>query len=161
MDTQKQENGTEDMRYGRWLWFTVGAVLAMLVMLGGLVVWVDPFFHYHKPLEHLAYPIDSERYQNDGISRNFTYDAVLTGTSMMENFKASRFDSLFGVSSVKIPYAGGYYKEVDQAVKRALSYNPQVKVVCRSLDRSFLFYQKDQQNPAAPSPDYLTGPWSC
>ena len=63
MDTQKQENGTEDMRYGRWLWFTVGAVLAMLVMLGGLVVWVDPFFHYHKPLEHLAYPIDSERYQ--------------------------------------------------------------------------------------------------
>ena len=156
MDTQKQENGTEDMRYGRWLRFTVGAVLAMLVMLGGLVVWVDPFFHYHKPLEHLAYPIDSERYQNDGISRNFTYDAVLTGTSMMENFKASRFDSLFGVSSVKIPYAGGYYKEVDQAVKRALSYNPQVKVVCRSLDRSFLFYQKDQQNPAAPSPDYLT-----
>ena len=156
MDTQKQENGTEDMRYGRWLWFTVGAVLAMLVMLGGLVVWVDPFFHYHMPLEHLAYPIDSERYQNDGISRNFTYDAVLTGTSMKENFKASRFDSLFGVSSVKIPYAGGYYKEVDQAVRRALSYNPQVKVVCRSLDRSFLFYQKDQQNPAAPSPDYLT-----
>ena len=50
MDTQKQENGTEDMRYGRWLWFTVGAVLAMLVMLGGLVVWVDPFFHYHMPL---------------------------------------------------------------------------------------------------------------
>ena len=46
MDTQKQENGTEDMRYGRWLRFTVGAVLAMLVMLGGLVVWVDPFFHY-------------------------------------------------------------------------------------------------------------------
>ena len=81
---------------------------------GGLV---DPFFHYHKPLEQLAYPIDSERYQNDGISRNFTYDAVLTGTSMMENFKASRFDSLFGVASVKIPYAGGYYKEVDQAVR--------------------------------------------
>ena len=24
------------------------------------------------------------------------------------------------------------------------------------MTRSFLFYQKDQQNPAAPSPDYLT-----
>ena len=114
METQKRENGTENIGYGRWLRFTMGAVLAMLVMLGGLVVWVDPFFHYHKPLEQLAYPIDSERYQNDGISRNFTYDAVLTGTSMMENFKASRFDSLFGVTSVKIPYAGGYYKEVDR-----------------------------------------------
>ena len=71
METQKQENGTENMGYGRWLWFTMGAVLAMLVMLGGLVVCVDPFFHYHKPLGQLAYPIDSERYQNDGISRNF------------------------------------------------------------------------------------------
>lgn len=156
METQKQENGTENIRYGRWLRFTMGAVLALLVMLGGLVIWVDPFFHYHKPLEQLAYPIDSERYQNDGISRNFTYDAVLTGTSMMENFKASRFDSLFGVTSVKIPFAGGYYKEVDQAVRRALAYNPGIRVVCRGLDRSFLFYQKDQWNPAAPSPDYLT-----
>lgn len=50
MDTQKQENGTEDMRYGRWLRFTVGAVLAMLVMLGGLVVWVDPFSTITSPL---------------------------------------------------------------------------------------------------------------
>ena len=49
MDTQKQENGTEDMRYGRWLWFTVGAVLAMLVMLGGLVVWVIFFPLSHAP----------------------------------------------------------------------------------------------------------------
>ena len=57
MDTQKQENGTEDMRYGRWLWFTVGAVLAMLVMLGGLVVWwilfstiTCPLNIWHTPL---------------------------------------------------------------------------------------------------------------
>lgn len=43
METQKRENGTENIGYGRWLRFTMGAVLAMLVMLGGLVVWVDPF----------------------------------------------------------------------------------------------------------------------
>ena len=43
---------------------------------------------------------------------------------MMENFKASRFDSLFGVASVKIPYAGGYYKEVDQAVRRPCPITP-------------------------------------
>ena len=155
METQKQRKGTEDNSYGRWLRFTLGTVLAMLVLIGGMVVYVDPFFHYHKPLGHLAYPIDSERYQNDGISRNFTYDAVLTGTSMMENFKASRFDSLFGVTSIKIPYAGGYYKEVDQAVRRAIAYQPRIRVVCRSLDRSFLFYPKDEWNPAAPSPAYL------
>ena len=64
MDTQKQENGTEDMRYGRWLRFTVGAVLAMLVMLGGLVVWVDPFFHYHKPLEQPQFYLRRSTYRH-------------------------------------------------------------------------------------------------
>ena len=49
MDTQKQENGTEDMRYGRWLRFTVGAVLAMLVMLGGLVVCPPAFVLVKTP----------------------------------------------------------------------------------------------------------------
>lgn len=170
METQKQERNTNDTKdtedtrdakgakgrsYGRWLALTLGAVLLTLGILGGTVIWVDPFFHYHKPLSRLAYPIDSERYQNDGISRHFTYDAVLTGTSMTENFKASLFDSLFGVQSIKIPYAGGYYKEVDQAVRRALSYNPQVHTVMRGLDKSFLLYPKDQYNPAAPAPEYL------
>ena len=42
------------------LWSTVGAVLAMLVMLGGLVVWWI-LFPLSQALEHLAYPIDSER----------------------------------------------------------------------------------------------------
>lgn len=146
---------TQEKTYGTWLALTLGAVIFMLAILGGTVIYVDPFFHYHKPLPRLAYPIDSERYQNDGISRHFTYDAVLTGTSMMENFKASRFDRLFGVRSIKIPYAGGYYKEVDQAVRRAISYNPQVRMVMRGLDRSFLLYPMDEWNPAAPSPEYL------
>lgn len=81
--------------------------------------------------------MDSERYQNDGISRHFTYDAVLTGTSMSENFKVSSFDRLFDVKAVKIPYGGGYYKEVDEAVRRAISYNPRIKMVFRSLDKAF------------------------
>lgn len=155
MERQKQEFGTGEMGYGRWLVLTLGTAFLILAILGGTVICVDPFFHYHKPLKELAYPIDSERYQNDGISRHFTYDAVLTGTSMMENFKASRFDSLFGVKSIKIPYAGGYYKEVDQAVRRALAYEPQVGVVMRGLDRSFLIQSKDAWNPAAPRPAYL------
>ncbi len=139
----------------RWLAFTMGAVLLLLAAFAGAVVYVDPFFHYHKPVPGLAYPIDSERYQNDGISRHFEYDAVLTGTSMMENFKTSLFDRLFGARSIKIPFAGGYYKEVDQAVSRAVSYNPHIRMVCRGLDRSFLLQEADAVNPAAPAPDYL------
>lgn len=164
--TQTGEPGTrkkaEQGGWGRWLWATLGIFLAGLVLLGGIVVAVDPFFHYHKPLRGLAYSIDSERYQNDGISRHFTYDAVLTGTSMTENFKASQFDRLFGVTSIKIPYGGAYYKEVDEAVRRAVSYHPRIKMVFRSLDKSFLMYDKDAWNTTAPAPDYLNdrNPWN-
>lgn len=145
--------GTEN--WGRWFGLTLLGTLAALAVLGGLVISVDPFFHFHKPLDGLAYTIDSERYQNDGISRHFTYDAVMTGTSMTENLKASQFDSQFGVTSIKIPYGGGYYKEVDEAVRRAVSYNPDIKIVFRGLDKSFLMNHKDDWNPTAPRPDYL------
>ena len=51
--------------------FTITAAI-LFIAAAALVLFFDPFFHYHKPLEKLAYPIDSERYQNDGISSNFT-----------------------------------------------------------------------------------------
>lgn len=143
MDKQTDNKDGQKKYWGRWLGFTLGLTALGLAALGGLVAIVDPFFHYHQPLKGLAYTLDSERYQNDGISRHFTYDAVLTGTSMSENFKVSSFDRLFDVKAVKIPYGGGYYKEVDEAVRRAISYNPRIKMVFRSLDKSFLMYDKD------------------
>ncbi|WP_178314931.1 hypothetical protein [Lacrimispora sp. 210928-DFI.3.58] len=141
--------------YKRWLWGVLGLTFAALIICGGVVAAVDPFFHYHGPIEGLSYPIDSERYQNDGISRHFAYDAVLTGTSMTENFKASQFDRLFGVTSIKIPFGGATYKEVDQTVRRAIAYNPEIRVVLRSLDGNFLLADKDDWNETAPNPDYL------
>lgn len=162
MDIRTDNEAKQNNRWGRWLGLTLGVSLAALASLAIAVGAVDPFFHFHKPLDILAYPIDSERYQNDGISRHFTYDAVLTGTSMTENFKASQFDRLFGVTSIKIPYGGGYYKEVDEAIQRAVSYNPRIKMVFRSLDKSFLMCDKDEWNRAAPAPDYLfdNNPWN-
>jgi len=162
LDKQTDNKDGQKKYWGRWLGFTLGLTALGLAALGGLVAIVDPFFHYHQPLKGLAYTLDSERYQNDGISRHFTYDAVLTGTSMSENFKVSSFDRLFDVKAVKIPYGGGYYKEVDEAVRRAISYNPRIKMVFRSLDKSFLMYDKDQWNPTAPVPDYLLdgNPWN-
>ena len=62
---------------------TLAVVLLVCVVLCcTLVVTVDPFFHFHKPVSSLSYPLVNERYQNDGIARHFDYDAVITGTSM-------------------------------------------------------------------------------
>ena len=69
--------------------------VVLLIALGGLTAVVDPYFHYHGPLEGLSYPDGNERYQNDGIIRNFAYDAVITGNSMTENFRVSELNDLF------------------------------------------------------------------
>lgn len=77
--------------------------VGMLGTIGFWVVKTDPFFHYHKPMtDQYFYRISNARNQNDGITRQFTYDALITGTSMTENFKASEMDILFGVQSVKV-----------------------------------------------------------
>ncbi len=144
-----------EKHWGRWFGITLAVTFIILAGIGAFVAVVDPFFHFHAPSDNFAYTIDNERYQNDGISRHFDYDSVLTGTSMIENVKPSFLDELFGGTFIKIPYGGGFYKEVDEALRRAFEYNPDIKTVIREIDKDYLLYDKDEWNPAAAVPDYL------
>lgn len=110
-------------------------VSCMLGMIDICVIRVDPFFHYHKPLtDTYFYSLDNQRSQNNGISKHFEYDALITGTSMTENFKTSEFDKIFGVNSIKVPYFGASYKEINDSLERALECNPDLKTIVRGLD---------------------------
>lgn len=113
----------------------------MLIMLVGLLtatiavtVYVDPYFHYHAPNPGINYRLYEERYINDGIGRNFSYNAVITGTSMVQNFKTSEMDELFGVRTVKVPFSGAEYKEVADNLRRTLERNQNTEMVLWCLD---------------------------
>lgn len=139
-----------------WNRIVLFGTLGLLCILGAITVVIDPFFHYHAPLEALGYPIDDERHQNDGIITHFEYDAIITGSSMCENFWTSQFDSLWGTKSIKVPFAGGSYKEIDENLNKALSLNNNVKYVVRSIDYSSLLNDKDDMlTIGAPRPTYL------
>ncbi len=124
-----------------------GALLgvALLGLLAtAILMWVfDPYFHFHAPFEGISYLLSNERYQNDGITRNFEYDALITGTSMTQNFKTSELDALFGTDSIKIPYAGASFKEINDAVAAAKAYNPALTLVVRGLDLYHFEEDKD------------------
>ena len=126
------------MEAKRWTKFTIGSTYAVLAAFGLCTAVIDPLFHYHRPLSFLSYPLHNQRYQNDGILRHFDYDAIIIGTSMTENFKTSEFDRLWNVSSIKVPFNGGHYKEMDRAVRQGLKNNPNIKYVLRCLDYYFL-----------------------
>ncbi len=138
----------------KWIGLCLGVFLALLVLPAALTAVIDPFFHYHAPLEGVSYIIDDERYQNDGIMRHFDYDAVITGTSMTEYFKTSEFDQLFGVKSVKVPYSGGGFLEQTKNLERGFASRPEIRYVVRSIEPLSMGMGKDEIQTDA-YPGYL------
>lgn len=140
----------------KWSITLLATIFILLISLGGVTAIVDPFFHYHAPLAMIEYPLRNERYQNDGIVKHFKYDAIITGSSMTQNFKASEFDELFGVNSVKVPFSGGSYREVNENIQRAVEANTDIKIILRGLDYAAILKEKDSINYDVNSyPTYL------
>lgn len=140
----------------KWWLATTLIIVLILGALATPIIYIDPYFHYHTPLSSLYYTLDNERSQNDGIIRHFDYDSMIIGTSMAENFKTSEAESLFGGSFIKVPFAGGTYKEQNDNIAKALKYNSDLKVVIRPLDYAYLMDDKDRvRNDLGSYPDYL------
>lgn len=126
----------------------LGVLIGMVIFALPIII-VDPYFHYHKPLAFWHYPLDNERYQNNGITRNFEYDAMITGTSMTENFKTSELNEIFGVNSIKVPYSGGTFGEINKNVLAGLETHENVKMVVRGIDYTGLIADKDLEKHEA------------
>lgn len=132
------------MKSKKWLAGYFCIVIVALCVIGVIVYYIDPYFHYHYPhTEKYYYELSNERYQNDGIVKHFDYDAVITGTSMTEQFKTSELDALFGTQSIKVPYSGGSYKEINDNLRTALRYQPGLKIVVRGLDMNRFLSDRD------------------
>lgn len=122
-------------------------VFFALGIVGKYVVEVDPFFHYHKPdIEKYYYTLDNQRSQNDGISKRFDYNMLITGTSMTENFKTTEANEIWaeeGANAIKVPYSGGSYKEINDNLVKALEHNTKLHTIIRALDMNYITNSKD------------------
>ena len=144
-------------------WFVRCFVSLLLsIFLVFLIVWIfDPYFHFHKPFSFVSYRLYDERYTNDGISRHFDYNAIITGTSMAQNFKPSEMDALFGTQSVKETFSGAGFQELSQNLERALQRNKNLKTVLWTLDYSGLIREKGwTQYEGYPEYLYDDNPWN-
>jgi len=129
----------------RWCIVFFCLVIFMLGGLASVTVIIDPFFHYHKPLEQLEYPMktDYQLYINNGVLRNFDYDALIIGSSMTENFKTSQLDELFGVHSVKTGFAGNSLYVFSTNIQTAIDEQEDLSMVLTCLDVTRLRDHKD------------------
>ena len=141
----------------KWFYSSLILLAVSLLAIGGCVFWTDPFFHYRSPRPYLFYDLEEQRYQNDGITRHFDYDAIITGTSMTENFSASEFDRFFGTNSIKVPFSGATYKEIEENLKVSYESGHAPKYVLRGLDYTLLVRDKDELRlDMGEYPEYLT-----
>lgn len=130
-------------------------------MVALLVYVFDPYFHFHKPFSFVSYRLYDERYINDGIARHFDYNAIVTGTSMAQNFKPSEVDELFGVQTIKATFSGAGYQEISQNLERALQRNEKLKTVIWTMDYNALIREKDFTDyDKYPTYLYDDNPWN-
>ena len=152
------------MKAKNWIIGWLVFVMPVLCVIGYLVYHVDPFFHYHKPYtDRYYYTLDNPRSQNDGIVRHFDYDAMITGTSMTQNFRTTEADELFHRTFIKTVFTGGTYKEINDNIKAALKANPELKTVIRCLDIDHFFNSWDKmRSDLGKFPTYLydDNPWN-
>jgi hypothetical protein len=133
-------------------------ILIVILAVSAAVFYIDPFFHYHKPRPELYYSLngDYDRYQNDGILRNFDYDALLVGNSLMANFRTSEFDTEFGTVTVKTSNAGGAMREFGDLVKAAFKSDNDIRYVFYELDMSNVDFDRGHRRADITDfPDYL------
>lgn len=127
---------------------TLFTALIILLMFGGVIIYNDPFFHYHKPLNN-DYHLEegNMRYYNDGFLKHFDYDSIILGTSMCHNFRTSTLETLFDVNeAIKICASGAYFNETNAYLKEAFTYNPDIKLIVRGIDLDYLLMEKDEES---------------
>ncbi len=124
-----------DKKYAKkWNTIVLVGVLVCLFASASLTIIIDPVFHYRAPRESLSYYITEPRYYNDGIGKHFSYNALITGTSMTQRFHASEFEQLWNAQAVKLPYPGAGYQEIGSNIMNAISANTNLEYVLWGLD---------------------------
>lgn len=96
-------------RFLRFLLVTAGIFLAAA---GLLVYAIDPYFHYHAPWFGLSAVQTEKEYQVPGALRHLDYDAVLAGSSVVENNDNSWYNEAFGVHVIKAVRSYGYIADL-------------------------------------------------
>ena len=153
-ENEGKEKKQKKMQPKRWLAGFLGIFLAGLAGCMALVIWVDPFFQYHKPLTWFPYLVDNQVNQNPGLAKHMDYDSILIGSSMTASFNTDWFEELMGMKTQKLSYNGSYPKDLSNIMQLVFdAKGDQVKAVYMAVDQST--FSADPEETKFPVTDYL------
>ena len=153
-ENEGKEKKQKKMQPKRWFAGFLGIFLAGLAGCMALVIWVDPFFQYHKPLAWFPYLVDNQVNQNPGLAKHMDYDGILIGSSMTASFNTDWFEELMGMKTQKLSYNGSYPKDLSNIMQLVFdAKGDQVKAVYMAVDQST--FSADPEETKFPVTDYL------
>lgn len=139
--------------YGKALLAIVALAISFCVAVAALIIYVDPFFHYHKPLEWFPYQVDNQLSQNPGMAKNMEYDSAILGSSMTVNFNTNWFEELMGLDTIKLSYSAAFPKDQANIMEIVFENNPNVKKIFLGID--VITYTGGVDQTKYPIPEYL------
>lgn len=136
-------------------WITLfGVIFAGLIVVAGITAYIDPFFHYHAPLNWFPYVVDDQVDMNPGLAKHMDYDSVLLGSSMTVSFDTSWFAENLGLKTQKLSYNGAYPKEQSIIMEKVFDAKGDgIKQVFLGIDE--LNYSGDINQTKYPMTEYL------
>ncbi|MCM1122098.1 MAG: hypothetical protein NC416_05910 [Eubacterium sp.] len=140
-------------RYKKWLLSTIVTICILFVLVAAMVVYVDPFFQYHAPLENFPYLVDNQLSQNPGMAKNMEYDSVILGSSMTVNFNTNWFKELLDLQTIKLNYSGAYPKDQANIMDIIFTSGHEVDAVFLGVD--VMTYTGGVEETKYPIPEYL------
>jgi len=108
-------------------------LLVFFVMIGAFVYAVDPFFHFHEPWFGMEAYMENAVYATPGAAKNFTYDSVIVGSSMTENFRHSWFEEK-GYNLLKLSYSGAQVQDYATILNMVFDSGNDIKLVIIDLN---------------------------
>ncbi len=137
----------------KWILSLLILLILSLTAFAGLMYWTDPLLQYGTENPIFTFYEYNEMYSNPGIAKNYSYDTVLVGTSMIQNTNVDECDELFDCNMVRLPYSGGTTYNMKTILDVCFSSNNEIRQVFWELDQFQILGSSD--SPRYPLPDYL------
>ncbi len=141
--------------------FFLAAVLCAAVLLAGaaaLTFWADPLLTAGPMGPEDTALFVNERYEMAGLIRRQDYSAVVMGTSLAANYRASWFTEGLGEPTLKITYPDGWIHEFDTALDLAFRTHPGLDTVYFCLDPNILIRPDGRRTVQLPEYLYNDNP---
>ncbi len=142
------------LSYKRWINYFFGFILSVLVVSMSINFIVDPYQQYRKA-SFYTFIVQEQRSLNAGLIKNYDYDSVLLGTSMVENFNTDDIENILGFKKViKLPIQGGSLYEEMATLKLVLE-TKEIKNILFGLDIFSFSSKQYQEKYSSRFPFYL------